>query len=405
MNKQLTGIKRLIKKQEQQAKNTINLMPIENYLSNTALQMLATDCVNRYCLENTKNRTVTGWYAPGEKILTNLEDKTNNILKSLFNARHCTSRPLGGLQAMDIILTALAEKDMLFLSIGKCNGGHAATQKIAKQLGYRCRELPFKNTKQLEINFRLLKSICRGLKFGLVYLDMSCIVKPVNLKLLRNAVGKHVIICYDGSHVLGLIASKNFQLPLEEGADVLCGSLHKTFFGPQRGIIFTNSSRLWKKISVIAETVVSNKHYNDVAALAISALEMTEFGVSYSKQVRKNAKELAKQLSKLDFDIANKHIGYTETHQIWVRFKGNAKRFVNDAFKAGMILNKYLLPGFKKPGLRLGVQGVTRLGMCELEMGKIACALNQVRVGNVQSAKKIIKSLTADFKEVKFSYD
>ncbi len=405
MNKQLLEIQNLLKKQYQQAKNTINLMPIENYLSNTALHALSTDGVNRYCLGNTRYRMATGWYTPGEKTLISLEKKTNNILKLLFNAKYCTSRPLSGLQAMDIILTALAKKNVKLLSIRKCDGGHAATQKIAKQLGYLYKELPFKNTEPLDINFKLLKSICSDADFCVVYLDMSCIVKPINLKLLRDAVGKNTVICYDGSHVLGLIASRNFQSPLDEGADILCGSLHKTFFGPQRGVIFTNSPMLWEKINNIVNTVVSNRHYNDIAALAISASEMTEFGASYSRQVKKNAKELAKQLSILGFDVANKSINYTKTHQIWVKFNGDVKRFVDDAFKARIILNRYLLPGFKKPGLRLGLQGVTRLGMREFEMSKIASALNQIRVGNLQSAKEIVELLTTDFKEVKFSYD
>ncbi len=44
-------------------------------------------------------------------------------------------------------------------------------------------------------------------------------------------------IVYDAAHVLGLIAGGQFQDPLSEGADVVTGSTHKTFPGPQGGII------------------------------------------------------------------------------------------------------------------------------------------------------------------------
>ena len=46
-------------------------------------------------------------------------------------------------------------------------------------------------------------------------------------------------IMYDMAHVLGLIGD-HFQKPFEEGAEIVTGSTHKTFFGPQRGVIGVN---------------------------------------------------------------------------------------------------------------------------------------------------------------------
>ena len=42
-------------------------------------------------------------------------------------------------------------------------------------------------------------------------------------------------------HVLGLIAGGEFQDPLREGADVMTGSSHKTFPGPQGGFVLSDS--------------------------------------------------------------------------------------------------------------------------------------------------------------------
>ena len=44
------------------------------------------------------------------------------------------------------------------------------------------------------------------------------------------------IVMYDMAHVLGLVGP-HFQEPFKEGADIVTGSTHKTFFGPQRGVI------------------------------------------------------------------------------------------------------------------------------------------------------------------------
>ena len=55
------------------------------------------------------------------------------------------------------------------------------------------------------------------------------------LSEVAHEVGAKVM--YDGAHVLGLIAGGQFQDPLREGADMMTGSSHKTFPGPQHGII------------------------------------------------------------------------------------------------------------------------------------------------------------------------
>src|SRR5882762_6473448 len=51
---------------------------------------------------------------------------------------------------------------------------------------------------------------------------------------------KDIPLLYDGAHVLGLIACGEFQSPLHEGATWMTGSTHKTFPGPQRGVILGN---------------------------------------------------------------------------------------------------------------------------------------------------------------------
>ena len=55
---------------------------------------------------------------------------------------------------------------------------------------------------------------------------------------VAHEVGARVM--YDGAHVLGLIAGGEFQDPLREGADVMTGSSHKTFPGPQGGFLLSD---------------------------------------------------------------------------------------------------------------------------------------------------------------------
>src|SRR5207253_619977 len=68
------------------------------------------------------------------------------------------------------------------------------------------------------------------------YMDVSFYINPHNLNEIREALGPEAIIIYDASHTMGLIMGQEFQAPLREGADVLCGNTHKTLPGPQKGL-------------------------------------------------------------------------------------------------------------------------------------------------------------------------
>jgi len=338
-----------------------------------------------------------------------LEEEVNKNLSKLFNVNYLTTRPLGGLSAMEIVLSALAKmrKNPKIFSIHKLFGGHSATVKMAKALGYKHEYLPFKEDEPTEIDLRKLEIMAKNNPIDLVYLDLSCILFPVKLKKLKKTLGKDTIICYDGAHVLGLIANGYFQDPLKEGADIVCGSLHKTFFGPQRGIIMTNSKEIWNAIDEVANFKVSNRHYNDLASLGISVSEMIDFGKDYAKQTIVNSKALAASLQESGFDVyhsKSKSIP-TLSHQVWIKFDNNvAKEFAKRAFSSNIILNSYLLPGMKNPGLRLGVQGITRLGMKEDEMKEIAKALTLIKEDQSEKAKSIISSLVIKFNKVQFTY-
>ena len=106
-------------------------------------------------------------------------------------------------------------------------------------------------------------------------------------------------IFFEGAHQLGLVARGQFQDPLREGADVMTGSAGKTFSGPQSGIIVWNDSALTKPITTaIFPTLVATHQVNRVAALAVSAAEMIEFGKIYMAQIVRNAQALGAALER-----------------------------------------------------------------------------------------------------------
>jgi aminomethyltransferase len=199
-----------------------------------------------------------------------------------------------------------------------------------------------------------------------------------------NGMAQKPLLLYDMAHVLGLIGP-HFQKPFVEGADVVTGSTHKTYFGTQRGIIASNFdeqsdyNELWKTVERRTfPGSTSNHHLGTLLGLLMAAYEMNAFADEYQRQIVANAKSFAKALQASGLRVeGDPRIGYTETHQVLVRV-GYARgpEIARRLERNNVIVNYQALPddeGFSAgSGLRLGVQEMTRFGMKENDFGELA---------------------------------
>ena len=127
---------------------------------------------------------------------------------------------------------------------------------------------------------------------------------PTPLKELADAaheVGSTVM--YDGAHVLGLIAGGVFQDPLREGADVMTGSSHKTFPGPQGGFLLSSSEdeAFHRRLNnAMFPGVCSSYHLHHVAGKVVAMAEFEAFGQAYATDIVRNAKKFGESLLQKD---------------------------------------------------------------------------------------------------------
>ena len=85
----------------------------------------------------------------------------------------------------------------------------------------------------------------------------------------------------------------------EEGADVVTASTHKTFPGPNHGIVLGHnlSEELEKKLnSAVFPGVTSSHHLHEMAALAVTMAEWEIYGNDYAAQICRNAKALGQAM-------------------------------------------------------------------------------------------------------------
>ena len=223
------------------------------------------------------------------------------------------------------------------------------------------------------------------------------------------------ILMYDMAHVLGLIGP-HFQQPFKEGADIVTGSTHKTFFGTQRGLVAANYTEedlhydFWEAIQRRSfPGSLSNHHLGTLVGLLLAAYEMNAFKDDYQKAVLNNAKAFATALKDCGLDVAgDPAISFTETHQVilnggYARGADIARRLEDN----NIILNYQAAPdeeGFTASGsLRTGVQEMTRFGLTENDFGELAQLMADVILkGN--DVKQEVRRFRRRFQDMQYCF-
>ncbi|UTB33800.1 MAG: serine hydroxymethyltransferase [Methanobacterium sp. ERen5] len=401
-------IKEITKEHHNWMENSINLIASENITSTSVREALASDLSHRYAEGLSGCRLYEGC-----KYVDEIEDITVDLSKKIFKAEHANVQPISGVTANMASFFALAKHGDPMMALEVPVGGHIshASVSAAGIRGLKVSPHPFDETK-MNIDPDAMKKDILEKKPKIVLLGGSLFLFPHPVEEAREAadeVGAKVM--YDGAHVLGLIAGGYFQDPLKEGADLLVGSTHKTFPGPQGGIILCKEDIAHKIDDAVFPGVVSNHHLHHLAALGIATAEMLEFGSAYAKQIIKNAKALAQELYELGFNVLCEDQGFTESHQLAMDVSniGRAAKLAKDLEANNVILNKNLFPwddvnrSDDPSGMRIGTQEITRRGLKEAEMAEIAQFIKKVTVDG-KNVEKDVTEFIKQYNTVKYAF-
>ncbi len=406
-----THIEALVKDQNDWRGACINLIASENVTSRRVRGIMGSDFAHRYAEGHPGER-----YYQGTEIIDEIESLLKQHVKSLFHCKHADVRPISGTIANDAVFSRYIRPGDVVMVNSTPGGGHISHHKAGSVGKYTKNIVNFPLTADgwhIDVDHTL--DLMKALEPKVMIMGKSLFLFPEPVKeIAPYARKKGIHLIYDGAHVLGLIAGHQFQDPLAEGASVLTGSTHKTFFGSQRGVILANlDDEDWRKIDKGAfPGSSSNHHLETLVALTFATYEMLEFGVEYARQVVANAKRFARKLFDLGFKVQGEQFGFTESHQVAIDMGdfGGGETAARDLKDNRIIVNMNLLPfetldrALSPAGIRLGVQEMTRVGMREPEMDVIAelfkrCLMEKKFVGDE------VKEFRAKFQEVGYSFD
>jgi glycine hydroxymethyltransferase len=374
--------------EEWRGKQCINLLAPEAPTSPAVRALLSSEVGTRAAEGHIGK--VNRWFA-ATKYIDEIEALCVELLKQVFRSRYADHRLIASMIGNLAVYTALTEPGDVIMSIAQPYGGHSSNRMDgpAGVRGLKIVDVPM-DPAELVVDLQVFRKMAPLVRPKVVALGASMTLFPFPLQEMSEIVsewgGK---IFFDGAHQIGLIAGGQFQDPLREGAAVLTGSAGKTFSGPQSGIIVWDDPRLAEPITHSIFPVLAATHQvNRVAALAVSAAEMLEFGKVYMAQIVRNAQALGAALSKRGVTVLGAHKGYTRTQQVIadVRLSGGGLDAAHLLARANLVTNKNLIPSdtpenWDSPGgLRMGTIEVTRLGMREKEMDTVADFIARVLV-------------------------
>ena len=364
------------------SKSVFNLLPSENAVSPTARKYLGSDLAGRYTLPLSTafgGETIDNSYA-GTKYTDQIEALANAAAARLFHARHATTRPLSGHIAAISAIAPLLKRGSRLLAIPPEQGGYDgyAPGFLPALLGYEVRPLPADGPGGRLDAEKAVEEIRRE-RPDAVILGQSFFLFPYPLRPIVEEVHRiGGLVFYDAAHVLGLIAGGRFQQPLADGVDVMYGSTHKSFPGPQGGLLVTDRDDLFEQLDpALVWRVFDNAHWNRIAGLAQTLLELERFAPEYARTTVENAQALARSLHELGVPIVGEGFGFTESHQILLdRATLESRHGVRPGALARRWERNRLITDLVA---RLGTAEIARLGLTPSEMPRLASLL--VRAG------------------------
>ncbi len=408
---------------------TINLIASENTPSEAVRRVQNSDFMGRYAEGHPNVGEQVNRYYQGTRYIDEIESMAEQEILDLFQARQTDVRPISGNAANTaIVLGWLRGGDTVVANSTDAGGhiSHGAVGVLGRRVQMRGQSLRMGAANAINLHYLPLTrdhyhvdaqktiELIDQVSPQLVVMGKSLFLFPEPVaEVAAFLKTKNIPLLYDGAHVLGLIAGGQFQSPLQEGATWLTGSTHKTFPGPQRGVILANlDAEDEKKYWPAADRGVfpgssSNHHLNTLPALVVATREMKKYGRVYAAQIVRNAQALGRTLDELGTPVEAREFGYTQSHMIAVNVAewGGGVEVAKRLEANDIIVNYNMLPGDTDPrnpsGLRIGVPEMTRFGMDERAMGELAQLLHDAIRG--KDVKEQVHTLRGRYLEMQYA--
>ncbi len=363
--------KALLDETKRQSEN-LEFIASENFASEEVLEAQGSVLTNKYAEGYPDAR----WYG-GCQFVDVVEELAIERAKRLFGAEHVNVQPHSGSQANMAVYFSVLKPGDTILAMNLACGGHL-THGHKKNFSGQFFNMVFYgvNRETERIDFNEIEDLVKKHRPKMIIAGASAYPREIDFEKFSR-IARSAYLTVDMAHIAGLIAAKLHPDPIPY-ADFVTTTTHKTLRGPRGGMILCKKEYAKKIDAMVFPGIQGGPLMHIIAAKAVSFQEAfkPEFK-EYQKQIIKNAKTLANELSKRGFRIVS---GGTDNHLLLIDVTSvglTGKEAADILDKARITVNKNAIPFDKQSpfiasGIRMGTPAVTTRGMKEDEMVKIA---------------------------------
>ncbi len=401
-------ISELIGREEERQRDTLMMIPSENYASKAVRSAVGSVLMNKYSEGYSGKR-----YYQGNKIIDEIENLAIERAKKLFGVPHANVQPYSGSPANAAVYFSLLEPGDTLMGMSLSAGGHLTHghPKITFS-GRYFNSVQYGVGKDGFINYEELESLAKENNPKMIVAGLTAYPRILDWeKFAKIADSTGAILMADVSHIAGLIVAGAHPSPVPF-AHVVTTTTHKTLRGPRGAIIMVTQKGLDKDPEMAKKIdrgvfpgLQGGPHNNQTAAIAVALEEASSDSFkNYGNKVVENAKALSEELIKHGFNLVS---GGSDNHLMLIDLRDkniSGRDAANRLEDAGIITNYNSIPNDPNPpmdpsGIRIGTPAVTTRGMGKPEMVKIAEMIGKVirDTGSVESVLRQVRDLCKSF--------
>jgi len=405
-------VEKLIAAEVRRQSEGLEMIPSENHTSADVLRALGSRLTDKYSEGYPGMR-----YYGGCENVDAVENLARNRAKKLFGVNHANVQPYSGSPANQAVYFALVDPGDTVMGMHLYFGGHMTHGLKVNFSGTIYRSVQYHTGKDGYLDYDEMAKMARTEKPKLIFVGATAYPRIFDWTKLREIanISKSWLVA-DIAHIAGLVVAGAHPSPVGY-ADVITTTTHKTLRGPRGAMILCDGKpsyplkpveRTKENLPTLIDRAIipglqGGPHNHQTAAIAVALREAAQPSFKrYGHQIVKNAKKLAEELLKKDYELVT---GGTDNHLLLIDLT-NKKVIGADAEKAlgkaGITVNKNTVPfdprsPFSPSGIRLGTPALTTRGMKEKEMVKIADWIDQA-IQNWQD-DKILNKLSNEVRE------
>lgn len=418
----------ILNQERTRQKNSITLIPSENFTSKAVMDLLGSEMQNKYSEGYPGER-----YYGGNEIIDKAEALCQKRALEAFGLDPSqwgvNVQPLSGAPANLYAYSAILEVGDRIMGLDLPHGGHLShgyqtnTTKISYISKY-FQTMPYRlNEETGIIDYDTLEKNAQLFRPKVIVAGASAYSRVIDYKRMRQIADKvGAYLLSDMAHISGLVSAGVTDSPFPY-SDIVTTTTHKSLRGPRGAMIFFRKgirkvTKKGKEIPYELERKINfsvfpghqgGPHNHTISALAVALKQCTEPEyVKYQQEVVSNAKHFADALVSKGFKLVSDG---TDTHLILVDLRSrniDGARVEAVLERANIAANKNTVPGdvsaLFPSGLRVGTPAMTTRGFGPEEFDKVAefidQAVNIAIESKAQEQGKVPKELLASFKKL-----